>query len=262
MFDLFKPKKEERPTDVKGIREALLLFIKEQLQRAEGGEGGMIRGMQLYLFPSGEEKHLYEAAVYAAEEGRFREEVQKIGDDYAIDLPGDWDMEVAFTQDPPPDAAKAKDTEAALFFSTRRQPTLKARTTAYIRVLNGTAEKQVYTLTSTSGKVCIGREQKVQGADGFYRTNNVAFPAGSHEANKYISRQHAHIEWSDEMGGFLLYADEGGVPPRNKVKVRSLDGTPVKLQAVNIGHYLKEGDQVILGESALIEFSYKQDPSE
>jgi hypothetical protein len=44
--------------------------------------------------------------------------------------------------------------------------------------------------------------------------------------------------------------------------VRSGDSTPVKLQATNIGHLLKDGDQVILGESALIEFSYKQDPSE
>lgn len=262
MFDLFKQKKEERPTDVKGIRDALLLFIKEQLQKAEGGEGGMLRGMQLFLFPTAEEKHLYEAAVYVEEEGRFREEVQKIGDDYAIDLPEGWNLEVAFTETPPPDAVKAKDIEAGLFFSTRKQPTLKALTTAYVRVLNGAAEKEVYTITSTGGKVCIGREQKVQGADGFYRTNNIAFPPGAHDANKYISRQHAHIEWSDDLGGFLLFADEGGVPPRNKVKVRSGDSTPVKLQATNIGHLLQDGDQVILGESALIEFSYQQDASE
>jgi hypothetical protein len=144
MFDLFKQKKEERPTDVKGIRDALLLFIKEQLQKAEGGEGGMIRGMQLYLFPTGEEKHLYEAAVYVEEEGRFREEVQKIGDDYAIDLPEGWNLEVEFTETPPPDAVKAKDIEAGLFFSTRKQPTLKALTTAYVRVLNGSIHHHVY----------------------------------------------------------------------------------------------------------------------
>jgi hypothetical protein len=262
MFDLFKQKKEERPGDVKGIRDSLLLFIKEQLQKAEGGEGGMIRGIQLYLTPSAEEKHLYEAAIYVEEEGRFREEVQKIGDDYAIDLPEGWNMEVEFVEAAPPDAVKAKDIEAALFFSTRKQPSIKALTTAFIRILNGAAEKDVYTITSTGGKVCIGRERKVQGADGFYRINTIAFPPGSHDANKYISRQHAHIEWSDEAGGFLLYADEGGVPPRNKVKVRSEEGTPVKLQASNIGHYLQEGDQIILGESALLEFSYKQETSE
>jgi hypothetical protein len=259
MFDLFKPKKEERPSDVKGIRDSLLLFIKEQLQKAEGGEGGLIRGMQLYLMPSAEEKHLYEAAVYVDEEGRFREEVQKISDDYAIDLPEGWNMEVQFVEAPPPDAVRAKDIEAALFFSTRRQPAVKASSTAYIKVLNGTAEKEVYTLTSTGGKVWIGREKKVQAGDGFYRVNTIAFPGGAHDSNKYVSRQHAHIEWSDEAGCFLLYADEGGVPPRNKVKVRSMDSTPVKLQATNIGHPLQEGDQIILGDSALLEFTYKQD---
>ena len=262
MFDLFKPKKEERPGDVKGIRDSLLLFIKEQLQKAEGGEGGLIRGMQLYLYPSATEKHLYEAAVYVDEAGRFREEVQKIGDDYAIDLPEGWNMEVEFVDAPPADAGRAKDIEAALFFSTRRQPTLKALTTAYICIRNGVAEQEIYTLTSTGGKVYMGREKKVQGGDGFYRVNTIAFSSGGHDANKYISRQHAHIEWSDEAGGFLLYADEGGVPPRNKVKVRPVNGTAEKLQATNIGHLLQEGDQVMLGESALLEFTYHPQPSE
>ena len=50
-----------------------------------------------------------------------------------------------------------------------------------------------------------------------YRINTIAFPGGEHDANKYISRQHAHIEWSDEGGCFLLYADEGGVPPESEV---------------------------------------------
>lgn len=259
MFDLFKPKKEERPHDVKGIRDRLLLFIKEQLQKAEGGEGGMIRGMQLYLTPAGEEKHLYEAAVYVDEEGRFREEVQKISDDYALDLPEGWNLDVQFVETAPPDAVKAQDIDAALFFSTRKQMVVQALTTAYIRVLNGKADKEVYTITSTGGKVWIGREKKVQAGDGFYRVNTIAFATEDHESNKYISRQHAHIEWSDDAGCFLLYADEGGVPPRNKVKVRPVEGAPFKLQATNIGHPLQEGDQVILGESALLEFSYKQD---
>ncbi len=39
MFNLFK----NRPKDIKGIRYGLLQFIKEQLQKAEGGEGGNIK---------------------------------------------------------------------------------------------------------------------------------------------------------------------------------------------------------------------------
>jgi hypothetical protein len=124
-------------------------------------------------------------------------------------------------------------------------------------VLNGEAEKEEYKITSESGKINIGREKKVQTADGFFRINTIAFPATSeNSANQYVSRQHAHIAFDSDSGLFLLYADEGGLPPRNKIKVRSNEGTPVKLQTAGIGHQLLEGDQIILGETALLEFSY------
>ena len=110
---------------------------------------------------------------------------------------------------------------------------------------------------STSGKVTIGREKRVQMPDGFFRENVIAFPANStNESNKFVSRQHAHIEWDNDSGSFLLFADEGGIPPRNKVKLRSVDGELDKLQTMEIGHLLKEGDQIILGDSAVLEFSY------
>ena len=57
----------------------------------------------------------------------------------------------------------------------------------------------------------------------------------------------------------MLYADEGGVPPGNKVKVRSgTSETLNKLISTQIGHRLDEGDQVILGEGAVIVFTYKE----
>ncbi|OIQ65789.1 hypothetical protein GALL_526500 [mine drainage metagenome] len=58
----------------------------------------------------------------------------------------------------------------------------------------------------------------------------------------------------------MIFADDGGVPPRNKIKVRSaLFENLVKLHSVGIGHKLAEGDQVILGESAVLEFSYRSE---
>ena len=55
----------------------------------------------------------------------------------------------------------------------------------------------------------------------------------------------------------MLYADEGGVPPGNKIKVKTLkDDNLVKLHSTEIGHCLIDGDQVILGDSAVLEFSY------
>jgi hypothetical protein len=38
------------------------------------------------------------------------------------------------------------------------------------------------------------------------------------------------------------------------MKVRAIGGSPVKLQTTQIGHRLRQGDQIILGESAILEF--------
>ena len=44
MLDFLKQKNDHQPMDVKIIRNKLLQFIKEQLQRREGGEGSNIKG--------------------------------------------------------------------------------------------------------------------------------------------------------------------------------------------------------------------------
>jgi hypothetical protein len=257
-MNLFKEKTGEK--DVKMVRETLLQFIKQQLGKLEGGEGAHIKGLHLFIAAAPEERHIYESAVYFEEPGRFRnEEVQRVADDYAIDLPAGWEMETSFADAIPAEAIKISGLEAGLFIRTQKSGIGKPAT-AYLRVLNGEAEKEFYTIHSTDGKITLGREKRVQAGDGFFRINTIAFPAESQqEANKYISRQHAHIEYDKDAGQFYLYADEGGIPPRNKIKVRSVsDDTPVKLYSTQIGHALKEGDQVMLGESAILEFSYSE----
>jgi pSer/pThr/pTyr-binding forkhead associated (FHA) protein len=256
MFELFK-KPEQSVPDVKSIRNSLLQFIKAQLAKAEGGEGGAIKTLHLFLTCSEGERHLYEPAVYLNEEGRFKEEVQKIADDFALNLPDLWELDITFTAEPPAEAVKAQQVAGALFIRNGTNA-IQKKAAAYIKVLNGEAEKEVYAITSESGKINIGREKRVQTRDNFFRVNTIAFPAESTaESNKYISRQHAHIEWDNGTGTFLLFADEGGVPPRNKIKIRSVQNEdPVKLQSTRLGYSLQEGDQIILGETALLEFSY------
>jgi pSer/pThr/pTyr-binding forkhead associated (FHA) protein len=255
MFDFFKTGK---PKDVKAIRSNILQFIKEQLQKVEGGEGSNIKGLCLYIACPEDEKHLYEAAVFAENENKFKEEeIQRIADDYAIALPAGWALEISFGEEVPPEAMKAPDVDAGLYISTKKKPGVLKNATAAIRVLNGEAEQEVYIITSKIIKINIGREKRVQTADGYLRENQIAFPSdSSNESNRSISRQHAHIEWSNDTAAFYLFADEGGVPPLNKVKVRTKGGQPVKLQTVEVGHRLQEGDQVIIGESALLEFTY------
>ena len=260
-MDLFKKDNTSYALDAKGIRDRLLHFIKDQLQKVEGGEGSNIKGLHLFIFCNDADKYVYESALFFEEEDRFKnEEVQKIADDFAIDLPENWVMEILFVETPPAEAMKVPGLDAALFIQTRKRTLVKSAT-AYIKVLGGEAEKEMYTITSGDGKITIGREKKLQMPDGFFRENVIAFPGQSaNESNRFISRQHAHIEWDNDSGSFLLFADEGGIPPRNKVKLRSVNGELDKLQTMEIGHLLKEGDQIILGDSAVLEFSYSANP--
>jgi len=250
-------KQNRSPKDIKMLRSDLLAFIKEQLKKAESGEGKNIKGLQLYITCSEENKFLYESAVYINGQEKFKEEVQKIADDFAIELPANWFLQVIFDEPAPPEAIKGSTSDAALFISTRQKPSIHKQAVAYIKVLNGEAEQKIYSIHSSNKKINIGREKNVQVSDGYLRQNQIVFPDNSNnKSNKSVSRQHAHIEWSEEFCAFFLYADEGGIPPANKVKIKPEKGVEVKLITTEVGYHLREGDQVILGESALLEFSY------
>jgi len=251
MFNLFK----DRVPDVKGIRNILLQCVKEKLQRAQGGEGSNMMGMYVFINCSAADKHLYEAAVFASVPGKFKmEEVQKIADDYAITLPPSFRFDVVFTDQFPSQAERIKDMDAAIFISTKRSGLSNKRNRAYVRVLHGQAEQDIYLIDAAGGRVNIGREAKVQATGHYVRKNAIAFLPN--EKNRSISRQHAHIEWNSDSNSFLVFADEGGIPPNNKLKVRTPEGVLIKMQAIEVGHRLDEGDQIILGDMAVLEFTY------
>lgn len=257
MLDFLK--KDNSTPDVKALRQNLLLFIKDQLKKYEGGEGSNIKGLQLFLAPPPDDRDLYETVVYLSEGKKFKEEeVQRIADDFALELPHDYGFDLLFVESLPTEAVKAKDLPVALHVSTKKQPVLTAQTKAFLSVVNGEAEQKIYELSDKGGKVCIGREKKVQTPEGFLRENNIAFPSTSfNAANKFVSRQHAHVEWNRDAGAFFLYADEGGIPPKNKIKVQTRSGDVIRLQSTLVGHHLQEGDQIVLGQSALLQFSYE-----
>ncbi len=256
IFNLFKSGTEERPDDVKGIRHAILQFVKQELQKAEGGEGANIKGLCIYVNCTSAERQVYEAAVYSDDPNQLKNEIQRIGDDYALDLPGNWTFTLLFDEVFPEEAVLMTSLPVALFVRTARH-FVKLTATAYIKALSGKTVQESYVLKSEGGKYNIGRDEKAQSEEGYFRTNHIAFPSESDdERNKFISRHHAHIEWNNNLGKFVIFADEGGIPPRNKVKLRSaLTEKTVKLHATQIGQELEEGDQIILGESVVLEFS-------
>jgi len=250
-------KQKKQPKDIKTLRNDILDFIKDQLKKAESGEGENIRGLHIYINCSPENRFMYESAVHIEQQDAFKEGIQKIADDFAIELPANWNLQILMDEEIPPEAKQSNDIDVALFISTKQKPSIHKDATAFIKILNGEAEEQVYTLHSSNKKINIGREKKVQVSDGYMRQNQIAFPDSSNnKSNKSISRQHAHIEWNDESAAFFLFADEGGIPPSNKIKVKPEQGNEIRLITTEIGHQLKEGDQIILGESALMEFTY------
>ncbi len=254
MLNLFK----ESTSDVKQIRSNLIRFIKEKLQKATGGEGGNITGIHLFINCTESERYLYEAAIFFDVPGKFKnEEVQRMADDYAIQLPDPWKFEIAFTDKYPERSYKIPGMDAALFIATRKGG-LTQTSRAFIKILNGQAEKETYLITDAMGKVNIGRETKVQLAAGHVRMNAIAF-VSSGDTNRSVSRQHAHIQWEPGSGSFLAFADAGGIPPSNKMKIRTAQGLLIKMQAIEVGHRLEEGDQLILGDAAVLEFSYSTD---
>lgn len=258
MFDFFKKNKGDAPLDAKGLRGEILQFIKEELQQLDGGEGKYLKALELFVRVRAEELFNYETALFSAEPEKFQEEVQRIADNFALDLPQGWKLAVHYVTEFPEGVILREQLKVGLVLKSSGSPVISGQTslTASLKVIAGRAEKEVYVIEAGTGRINIGRESSVQGSDGSFRLNTIAFPAEAQESNKYISRQHAHLEWDEQQTCFKLYADEGGVPPGNKTKIRTAkDETTHKLNSTQVGYILKTGDQIILADVAVLEFT-------
>jgi len=256
--------KDDKPADVKVLRDTIIRFIKNELQKYQGGEARNVHQIGLFINCADTELPFYESAVYQNEKDRFKKEIQKIADDYAIDLPDDWQLALVFDELPEM-AIKSINGIIGILINVKErknnQSIQKAVEYAQIRVLNGQTEQPTYTIDPEMGRINIGRGQVVELPDGSSRINHITFTiAPSNIANQYISRQHAHLEWNNEKKCFMLYADAGGLPPANKTKVKNAKlGQVYKLQTTGIGYALADYDQLILGESAVLEIRYDPD---
>jgi hypothetical protein len=258
MFDFFK---KNNKLDAKGLRDAILQFIKEELQQLDGGEGSSLDTISVVVAPADEERFLYEAAFYNGDTVKLQEDIQRIADNYALNLPLNWKLVFQFADELPAGMILTDQIKAGLkliMSSTSNAASAPVMRNASIRILKGKAEQEEYILSATdTRRINIGREAHIPGNDGSFRVNHIAFPESDvYESNKYISRQHAHIEWDVQSASFKLYADAGGVPPGNKTKIRSAqDESIYKLNSTQIGYPLKDTDQIILGDAVVLEFT-------
>lgn len=243
--------------DIKGTRNEILIFIKEQLQKAEGGEGSGIIGLEIFVRATPEDQYIYEGALYHENPDKLKQdEIQRILDDYEISLPANWTLAIHYIEENfPRHATVMPGNEVALKILTKKSAVAARPSSATIRILHGKGVQDNIEITAGKDPVNIGRGEMAQTADGFFRKNHIAFTEDETiPANRSVSRKHAHIEWDEKIKSFVLHADDGGIPPMNKTKVRTTGDTVVKLNTTEIGHVLTNNDQVILGEEAVIEF--------
>lgn len=260
IFDFLRGDKNKGPLDAKGLREAILQFIKEELQKLDGGEGAAMAGLQLFVSAAAEERFLYDTALYSDDAEKLQEEIQRTADNFALSLPEDWKLTVDFVAELPVGSVQKAEMKVALLM---KKKTKAAATSSAVpvegmlQILKGDAEESSYILKPVSGRINIGRGKNVASNDGAIRINQIAFPEDpASEFNKYISRQHAHIEWDEPSGFYKLFADEGGVPPGNKTKIKNLrDESTHKLNSTVIGYPLHPGDQIILADIAVLKFT-------
>ena len=111
--------------------------------------------------------------------------------------------------------------------------------------------------TSPNRRYNIGVGSRPQLDNGSIRYNEIAIDdnpeSPAYEMNKYVSRSHAHIGYSNE-NGFILCAETGGTPQAGKSTVISRNQQQKPLSHSGVSFPLKDGDQIILSRRVILIF--------
>jgi hypothetical protein len=114
-----------------------------------------------------------------------------------------------------------------------------------LAVITGKAEQHGYIFSG--GRIDIGRRAEVlDQRQRLIRTNHVAFAEEGPEANRSVSRRHAHIEFSAEQQCYRLWDDRSA---HGTSIIRG--GRTIKVPAIARGTRLESGDEIVLGQARL-----------
>ena len=106
----------------------------------------------------------------------------------------------------------------------------------------------------------IGRTPRLD--IGIVRINQIAIddnPDGKYfEFNKYVSRAHAYIKYS-EKEGFVLTVEPGGTKVRNHRTMVYRGTTQINLNVAGMGIPLQNGDQIVLSRNVILYFELLKD---
>jgi FHA domain len=114
-----------------------------------------------------------------------------------------------------------------------------------LNVLSGMAERRTYTFTG--GRIDIGRRAEVlDQQQRLIRRNHIAFVEGDADANRTVSRRHAHIAFIPASREYRL-RDDGSA--RGTAVLRN--GRTIRVPEGARGIRLESGDEIALGEARL-----------
>jgi hypothetical protein len=114
-----------------------------------------------------------------------------------------------------------------------------------LNVITGLAERRTYTFTR--GRIDIGRRAEVLDQhQRLIRRNHVAFVEGDADANRSVSRRHAHIAFVPASREYRL-CDDGSA--RGTAVLRH--GQTIRVPEGARGIRLESGDEIVLGDARL-----------
>lgn len=101
----------------------------------------------------------------------------------------------------------------------------------------------------------VGKYPKMDNAS--FRENHIAIDDNPNspqfENNRYVSRAHAHIGYTEE-NGFMLYAEIGGTPSSGKRTEISRDGEIIRITSTMSPEALADGDCIVLSRKVKLIF--------
>jgi hypothetical protein len=124
-------------------------------------------------------------------------------------------------------------------------PSVDEATRIRLSVVKGSATQRNYAFGK--GRIDIGRRVDiVDERQRLVRTNHVAFGEDGPDANRTVSRRHAHIEYSDADRGYRIWDDRSA---QGTSIIRS--GRTIKVPTGPRGVRLQSDDEIALGHARL-----------
>jgi hypothetical protein len=233
------------------IRLAVLDAVKAKSHRASGKHVFPYNVVKVELLGVPEEQ----AAVFQSEflSGYLADELKTGLKRSSYRFPADLRVVIRTTPRLPGQRENWLAVEAELEERKTAPPPARPRKPAKLVVVSGTANHQELSLSKT--RTNIGRTAEVFREAGPSRQNDLVFGEDS-EVNRTVSREHAHIMYSQKTGEYRIINDRWYKGEENCGIWIVRDALSQPVHRSTRGTLLKQGDEIHLG-SAVLRFQMK-----